>query len=71
MNHENWQEVYRVALLEVNGQRMPERISAAHKAIAERLREIEASSDHQAERVRIGDALRALSVLTTESQTWQ
>ena len=33
MNNENWEEVYRLAVLEVNRQKMPERISAARDAI--------------------------------------
>lgn len=71
MNNENWEEAYRLAVLEVDGRKMPERISVAHMAIAGRLQEIEGDSDHHGERERIEDALRALKVLTTESQGWQ
>jgi hypothetical protein len=51
MNNQNWREVYRLAVLEVDGQKMPERISTARNAIMGRLREIEGdSSDHREER---------------------
>ena len=70
MNHEIWEESYKLAVLEVDGRKMPERISAARDAIAGRLRAMEGDSDHHGERERIEDALHALKVLTTESQAW-
>ena len=63
MNHENWEEAYRLAALEVDGWKMPERISAAREAMAERLREMQGDSDHHRERERIEGALRALKTL--------
>jgi len=66
-NNENWEESYRLAVLEVDSRKMPERISAARDAIAGRLREMKGDSDHRGERERIEDALRALNVLTTET----
>jgi hypothetical protein len=71
MNNENWEESYRLAALEVDGQKMPERISAARKAIAGRLREIEGNSDYREERVQLEHALHALKKLTTETEAWQ
>jgi hypothetical protein len=71
MNHDNWEETYRLAVLEVDGQKMPERISAARKAITGRLREIEGNSDHREERAKLEHALHALKVLTTETEAWQ
>jgi hypothetical protein len=71
MNNENWEESYRLAALEVDGQKMPERISAARKAIAGRLREIEGNSDHREERVKLEHALHALKELSTETEEWQ
>ena len=71
MNSENWEETYRLAVLEVDGGKMPERISAARDAIAGRLRAIENNSDHHEERERIEGALRALKTLTTETEGWQ
>lgn len=70
-NNEDWEEAYRLAVLEVDGQKMPERISAARKAIAGRLREIEGESDHRGERERLEHALHALKVLTTETKAWE
>jgi len=62
----SWEEKYVQTLLEVNGQKMPERIVATREAIAGRLRDLEHDSDHHAERHKIEDALRALSVLEDE-----
>ena len=70
-NNENWEETYRLAVLEVDGQKMPERISAAHRAIAGRLREIERESDLRAEREKLEHVLHALKVLTTETEAWE
>ena len=69
-NDENWEEAYRLAVLEVDGQKMPERISVARKAIAGRLQEIEGESDHREEREKLEHALHALGVLTTETEEW-
>lgn len=71
MNNQNWEEVYKVAVLEVDGRKMPKRISAAHDAIRGRLREMDGDSDHREERGRLEHALNALKVLTTESQAWR
>lgn len=66
----SWEEKYVQTLLEVNGQKMPERIVATREAIAGRLRDLEHDSDHHAERHKIEDALRALSVLEDEAKQW-
>ena len=71
MNNEGWEEVYRFAVLEVDGRKMPERISAARDAIRGRLRDLQGDSDHHEERDRLEYALNALKVLTTESQAWR
>jgi hypothetical protein len=47
------------------------RISAAHEAIAGRLREIEGESDHRGEREKMEHALHALQVLTTDTKAWE
>ena len=65
---ESWQEWYMQTILEVSGQKMPERITATRQAIAGRLRDLEHDSDHHAERHQIENALRALSVLEDEVQ---
>ena len=71
MNNEDWEEDYRFAVLEVDGRKMPERISAARDAIRGRLQEMEGDSDHHEERGRLERALNALKVLTNESQSWR
>jgi hypothetical protein len=66
----SWEERYLQTILEVNGQKMPERIAATRAAIAGRLRDLERDSDHHAERHQIENALRALSQLEVETQQW-
>ena len=68
---ESWQERYMQTILEVNGQKMPERITATRQAIAGRLQDLEHDSDHHAERHQIENALRALSLLEGEVQHWK
>jgi hypothetical protein len=72
MSAENtsWEERYVQTILEVNGQKMPERITATRAAIAGRLRDLEHDSDHHAERHKIENALKALSQLEVERQQW-
>jgi hypothetical protein len=71
MNHENWEEVYRLAMLEVDSRKMPDRISSARESIAGRLQEVNGYSVDREERDRLEHALNALKILTTESQTWR
>ena len=68
--NKTWQELYMQTILEVNGQKMPERITATRAAIAGRLHDLEHDSDHHAERHQIENALKALSVLEVETQQW-
>ena len=67
---ENWEERYMQTILEVNGQKMPERITATRQAITGRLRDLEQDSDHHGERARMEAALRALSSLEDEVRDW-
>jgi hypothetical protein len=69
-DHEPWEEWYMQTILEVSGQKMPERISATRQAIARRLQDLEHDSDHHAERHEIESALRALSMLEDEVKQW-
>ena len=74
MSNENWEEVYELAVREmdeVDGWKMPERVSAALDAIRGRLQEIGGDSDHREERARLEFALNALRVLATESNAWR
>ena len=66
-----WDELYLRTILEVDGHKMPERITATRQAISGRLHDIEHNSDHHAERQQIENALRALSVLEGETQQWE
>src|SRR5450755_3185684 len=61
----SWEDRYMQTILEVNGQKMPERITATRQAISGRLHDLEHDSDHHAERQQIENALGALSVLET------
>lgn len=70
METTRWDELYLRTILEVNGYKMPERITATRQAISGRLHDLEHDSDHHAERHQIENALRALSVLEIETQGW-
>jgi hypothetical protein len=66
-----WEDWYMQTILEVNGQKMPQRINATRQAIAGRLHDLEHDSDHHAERQEIEKALRALSMLACDVQDWK
>jgi hypothetical protein len=66
----SWEDRYMQTILEVSGQKMPERITATRQAISGRLHDLEHDSDHHAERQQIENALRALSVLEVETKQW-
>src|SRR5450755_5058757 len=66
----SWEDRYMQTIQEVNGQKMPERITATRQAISGRLHDLEHDSDHHAEGHQIENALRALSVLEVETQQW-
>jgi hypothetical protein len=59
---ENWLALYKAALLELDLQKMPERIALANKALQERLRELQNSSGHYGEKLEIQYAERNLHV---------
>jgi hypothetical protein len=67
---ESWEERYLQTIVEVNGPKMSEQITATRQAISGRLRDLEHDSDHHGERSRMAAALRALSVLEVEVQQW-
>jgi len=58
-----WAEVYAAAFLELDMQKLPERIVIANKAIQERLRELEMSTDHHRERLDLANAIKKLRLL--------
>ena len=61
-----WQVAYQAALLEVDPQKLPERVKAAEAAIFLRQQALVHSSDGHAEREAIEDAMRALRFIQTE-----
>jgi hypothetical protein len=60
-----WQDEFRAALLELDTEKLRERVAAAETAIFNRLQAISRSSDAHAERQAIEDALASLRVLKT------
>ena len=70
MNSEKWEEVYALAALETDAERMPAQIATARRAIRGRLQDLEQDSDHHAERERMESALRNLDVIEAESKEW-
>jgi hypothetical protein len=65
-----WMEAYLRAALEVDGQKMPQRIVMAREAVAGRLKNLEGDSDHHAERHEMQSALAALTILEDEARIW-
>jgi hypothetical protein len=65
-----WVQAYLRAALEVDGQKMQERIVAAREAVAGRLKDLEGNSDHHAERHEMQFALIALTSLEGETRIW-
>ena len=59
----DWDSLYANALLEPDGNRLPERITAAETAINERLKVI--AHQDNTEKMALVDALRALQALRT------
>jgi hypothetical protein len=57
-----WLHLYRAALLELDLQKMPERIVLASKALQQRSRELQGSGNHHGERLEIEYAIRNLRV---------
>jgi hypothetical protein len=70
MNNQEWEELYLLATTEVDGRRVPERVAAVREAIRARLQDLETSSDHHEERVRLASTLKRLGWLEVEAQKW-
>ena len=62
-----WQREYQSALLELDRKKLPERVAVAETAVFKRLQAMAQSSDHQAERQAIEDALASLRVLKRDN----
>ncbi|MGA8762615.1 MAG: hypothetical protein WB562_06970 [Candidatus Sulfotelmatobacter sp.] len=63
----DWQSEYESALLEVDPQKLPERVRAAEAAIFLRQQALVQSPDGHAEREAIEDAMRTLRVIKRTS----
>jgi hypothetical protein len=68
-NYGDWDFLFANALLEPDGDRLPERIRAAQAAINERLKAIANGSADNAEKAALADALRALRSLRVRRST--
>jgi len=62
-----WQHEYKAALLELNRERLLERVTAAETAIFNRAQAMSQSADGNAERQAIEDALANLRVLKRDN----
>jgi hypothetical protein len=69
-SNEGWEKRYLQTILEVNGQKMQERIAMTRQAIGGRLRDLEHDSDHHTERHRMETVLKALETLEAETRNW-
>ena len=62
----HWQNEYQAALVELDPEKLSERVAAAETSIYKRLQQISQNSDHHIERLVIEDALAGLRVLKRE-----
>src|SRR5216684_8338208 len=67
LKYSSWQKPYLDAMLEMNPDRLKERVACAEAAIELRLRELADSPDAQAERQSLADARNGLLVLKKET----
>ena len=67
LKYSSWQKPYLDAMLEMNPDRLKERVACAEAAIELRLRELADSPDAQAERQSLSDARNGLLVLKRET----
>ena len=66
MRYPEWQGPFREALLEIDREELQTKMMKAEEAIFVRLQQLAGSSDSEAERQAIADAISALRVLKTE-----
>jgi hypothetical protein len=67
LRYPEWQQTYHDALLELNPQKLVQRVNEAEKAILSRLQEMRIGSDSRMEAQAIEDALNGLRVLKNET----
>lgn len=58
-----WQKEFQAAILELNREKLSDRVVTAERAISKRLQALSRSSDHAGERQAIEDALSSLRLL--------
>lgn len=61
-----WQEPYQAALVELDAEKLKEKIVAAEAAIFTRFQELADDSDHSDERTNLEEARKALRILQTQ-----
>jgi hypothetical protein len=67
-----WEELYRAALLETDGSKIEERINAAESAMHARLNEFSLKHSGTTDENRaIADALNRLDILRSETRAWR
>ena len=67
LRYPEWQKTYHDALLELNPQKLIQRVNEAERAILSRLQEMRIGSDSRMEAQAIEDALSGLRVLKNET----
>jgi hypothetical protein len=67
LRYPEWQQTYHDALLELNPQKLVQRVNEAETAILSRLQEMRIGSDSRMEAQAIEDALSGLRVLKNET----
>jgi hypothetical protein len=67
MQYPEWQRLCHDAVVELDKDKLPERVAAAEAAIVSRLQVMEAGDDNLKERQAIADALAILRILKKES----
>ena len=66
MRYPEWQGPFQEALLEIDREKLQSKMMKAEEAIFERLQQLTGTSDSEAERHAIADAIASLRVLKTE-----
>ena len=70
MNHDKWNEVYRLAVFETDATKMSQRIAAARLTIHGILQELALNGNSPTDREELETALDRLIVLETETANW-
>ena len=70
MNNREWERLYLLAAIEVDGKKIHARIVLAREAIRERLQALKQKNKHRAEREQLQLTLTRLDVLQAESLEW-